>query len=83
MDLPVIIPCFFHNAETIGNMETEEILGVELDVKDEDYDIQEVQFYSISFILKHPEKEQTMIGANGDEFRSPWPLKKVIKAINQ
>jgi len=83
MAIPIIIPCFFHNAETIQVQETEESLAIEMNIEDEDYDISDVHFYSINFILKHPEKDQTMIGSNGDEFRSPWPMEKVIKAINK
>ena len=62
-------------------MEMEENIGVELEVNDEDYDIQEVTFFNINFILQHPNKNQTMIGSNGDEFRSPLPIKEVLKKL--
>lgn len=81
MDLPIVIPCFFHNADTINVMEQGEALAIELEVNDEEYDITNVTFYNINFILPHPEKDQTMIGSNGDEFRSPWPIEKVLKKL--
>ena len=81
MGLPVVIPCFFHTVETSERLETSEKLDIDFRIEDEEYDVKPVYFLNISFILKHPELDQTMIGCNGDEFRSPLPVNEVLNLI--
>jgi hypothetical protein len=82
MDLPIVIPCFFHTPETSERLTTSEKLDIDVHIDDEEYDVRDIHFFNISFILKHPELDQSMIGSNGDEFRSPLTVKEILKRIN-
>lgn len=77
------LPIYFHTSETHAALDTEESLGVKIDIDDEEYDIKMVAFYQIAYVLPHPEGKGTMIGSGADEFRSPMLFDDVIAAIEK
>jgi hypothetical protein len=81
MDIPIVIPCFFHTAETSEKLVTSEKLDIDVRIDDDEYDVRDIHFFDIAFILKHPELDQSMIGSNGDEFRSPLTVNEILKRI--
>ena len=82
MDLPIIIPCYFHNEESHRLTDMEETLGCKIDVDmDTVYDIKKVYFFDIAYAFEHPNGKETMIGSGVEDFRSPMKLKEILAMI--
>lgn len=80
MDIPVVIPCYFQNDESRQIMNMEDELGIQMDVDmDEVFDIQDVHFFDVAYIFKHPNGKDTMIGSGVEDFRTPLKIKEVLK----
>ena len=82
MDLPIIVPCFFHNEESHRLLDMEDSLGINLSSDmDTVYDIKNVYFFDIAYIFEHPNGKDTMIGSGVEDFRSPMNIKEVLKLL--
>jgi hypothetical protein len=82
MDLPIIVPCFFHNEESHRLSDMEDSLGINLSSDmDTVYDIKDVYLFEVSYIFEHPNGHDTMIGSGVEDFRSPMNIKEVLKLL--
>jgi hypothetical protein len=82
MDLPIIVPCFFHNEESHRLLDMEDSLGINLSSDmDTVYDIKNVYFFDIAYAFEHPNGKDTMIGSGVEDFRSPMNIKEVLKLL--
>ncbi len=80
MDIPVVIPCYFQNDESRQILNMEDELGIQMDVDiDEIFDVQDVYFFDVAYIFRHPNGKDTMIGSGVEDFRTPLKIKDVLK----
>lgn len=82
MDIPIVIPCFFHNDESHRLVDMEETLGVSIDVDmDEVFDVKDVYFFDVAYVFEHPNGKHTMIGSGIEDFRTPMKIQDVIQLL--
>ncbi len=80
MDLPIVIPCFFYTQASLEAEQIAELCGKEVESSDH-LITQDVHFFNITYVCKHPEENTTMINAGNEDFRSPLPIEAVLKLL--
>lgn len=83
MTTPIIIPCYFHTDETATACDMSERLDIDVDISDADFDVKDIYFYSINYLMPHKYSDGSLIGSNGEEFRSPLKMEEIADMINE